>query len=105
MREALDGYTGGLQIGGHRISNLRYADDIVLVATSQQDLQDLVDRLHRFSGKYGLLLNKEKTKVMSTEEKPCMISVDGKVLDEVDTFCYLGALITSDAECSKEIKS
>jgi len=34
-----------------------------------------------------------------------MILVDGKVLDEVDTFCYLGTLITSDAECSKEIKS
>jgi len=52
----------------------------VLVATSQQDVQDLVDRLHRVSGKHSLLLNKEKTKVMSTEENPCMISVDGKVM-------------------------
>ena len=38
MRETLDGYTGGLQIGGCRISNLRYAYDIVLIATSQQEL-------------------------------------------------------------------
>jgi len=42
---------------------------------------------------------------MSTEDNPCMISVDGKVLDEVDNFCYLGTLITSDAQCSKGIKS
>ena len=64
-----------------------------------------MDRLHGVSGKYGLLLNKEKTKVVSTEEIPCMISVDGKVLDEVDSFCYLGTLITSDADCSKDMKS
>ena len=43
--------------------------------------------------------------MMSTEEIPCIISVDGKVLDEVDTFCYLGTLITSDADCSKDMKS
>jgi len=76
-----------------------------LIATSQQDLQELVDRLHRVSVKYALVLNKEKTKVMSSEDKPCMISVHGKVLDQADTFCYLGLLITNDAECSKEIQS
>jgi len=77
----------------------------VLVATSQQDLQELVDHLHSVSGKYGLMLNKEKTKVMSTKENACVSSVDGKVLDDADTFCYLGSLITSDAEYSKETKS
>ena len=44
-----------------------------LIATSQQELQELVDRLHRASGKYGLMLNKEKTKVMSTEDNTCVI--------------------------------
>jgi len=57
MRETLDGYTGGLQIGGCHISNLRYADDIVLIATSRQELQELVDCLHRASGKCGLIYN------------------------------------------------
>jgi len=42
MRESLDGYQGGLLIGGRRISILRYADDIVLIATSEQELQVVV---------------------------------------------------------------
>jgi len=105
MRETLDRYTGELQIGGRHISNLRYADDIVLIATSQQELQELVDRLHKTSGKYGLMLNKEKMKVMSTEDNTCMVYVDKKVLEQVDNFCYLGSLSTNDAKCAKEIKS
>ena len=42
MRESLDGYQGGLLIGGRRISILRYADDIALIATSEQELQVVV---------------------------------------------------------------
>ena len=49
MRETLDGFQGGLQIGGRMIMNLRYADDIILLATSETELQELVDRLDRVS--------------------------------------------------------
>jgi len=45
MRETLDGCQGGLQIGGRMITNLRSADDIILLATSETELQELVDRL------------------------------------------------------------
>ena len=45
MRKSLDGFQGGLQIGGRMITNLRYADDIILLATSEAELQELVDRL------------------------------------------------------------
>ena len=68
MRETWEVYTGGLQIGGRRISNLRYADDIVFIATSQQDLQELVDRLHTVNGKYDLVLNKTSTNVLRTRK-------------------------------------
>ena len=44
-RETLDGFQGGLQIGDRMIMNLRYADDIILLATSEAELQQLVDRL------------------------------------------------------------
>ena len=53
MRETLDGFQGKLQIGGRMITNLRYAEDIVLLATSEAELQELVDRLDRVS----LLIN------------------------------------------------
>ena len=51
MRETLDGLQGGLQIGGRMITNLRYADDIILLATLEAELQELVDRLDRVSRK------------------------------------------------------
>ena len=45
MRETLDGFQGGLQIGGRIITNLWYADDIILLRTSEADLQEQVDCL------------------------------------------------------------
>ena len=56
MRETLDGFQG-LQIGGRMITNLRYADDIILLATWEAELQELVDCLDRVSRKYSLLSN------------------------------------------------
>ena len=55
MIGTLDGFQGGLglQIGGRMITNLRYADDIILLATSEAELQELVDRLDRVSRKYS----------------------------------------------------
>jgi len=46
MRETLDGFQGGLQIGERMITNLRCADDIILLATLVAELQELVDRLY-----------------------------------------------------------
>ena len=69
MRETLDGFQGGLQIGGRMTTNLRYADDIILLATSEAELQELVDRLDRVSRKCSLLINVYKTKVMASDGK------------------------------------
>ena len=49
------------------ITNLRYADDIILLATSEAELQELVHRLDRVSRKYSLLINVDKTKVMASD--------------------------------------
>jgi len=57
VTETLDGFQSGLQIGGRMITNLRYADDIILLATSEAELQELVDPLDRVSRKYSLLIN------------------------------------------------
>ena len=63
VRETLDGLQGGLQIGGRMITNLRCTDDVILLATSEAELQELVDRLDWVSRKYSLLINIDKTKV------------------------------------------
>lgn len=105
MRETLDGYGGGIQIGGRKISNLRYADDIVLLAGSELELQGLVDRLDRVSQRYGLMINIDKTKTMGMDGVACCIKIGGKQVEQVDAFFYLGSLITEDAECAREIRT
>src|SRR6218665_664115 len=66
MRETLEGYEGGVQIGGRRITNLRYADDIILIANTAEELQTLTRRLNEADRKVGLEINKSKTQVMTT---------------------------------------
>ena len=73
MKETLDGFRGGLQIGGRMVTNLGYADGIILVAISEAELQELVDRLDRVSRKYSLLINVDKTKVMASDGIACRI--------------------------------
>ena len=75
MRETLDGFQGGLQIGGRMITNLRYA---ILLATSEAELQELVDRLDRVSSRYSLLINVNinKTNLMASDGIACRILIE-----------------------------
>jgi len=57
MRETLDRLQSGLQIDGRIVTNLRYADDIILLATLEAELQELVDHLDRVNRKYRALIN------------------------------------------------
>ena len=60
MRETLDGFQCGLQIGGRIVTNVCHADDIILMATLEAELQQLVDRLDRVSRKYSLLISVDR---------------------------------------------
>ena len=91
--------------GGRMITNLRYADDIILLATSEAERQELVDRLDRVSRKYSLLINVDKTKVMASDGIACRILIQNELLEQVDTFPYLGSLITEHGECTTEFRS
>ena len=66
------------------------------------ELQELVDRLDRVSGKYSLLINVDKTKVMASDGIACRILIQNEQLEQVDTFLYLGFLITEDDEHTTE---
>jgi len=83
--ETLDGFQGGLQIGGQMIRNLRYADDIILLATSEAEQQELVGRLDRVSRKYSLLINVDKTKVMASDGIACHIHIQNELLERSRT--------------------
>jgi len=52
IRKALEYFKAGICTGGRRITNLRYADDIILLAGSPEEIQDLINRMNKASDKY-----------------------------------------------------
>ena len=104
MKETLDRFQGGLQLGGRVVTNLCYVDNIILLATSKAELQELVDSLDQVSHKYSLLTNVDKTKVMASDGIACRILIENEQLEQEDTFPYLGSLITEDGECTTEFR-
>jgi len=65
----------------------------------------LVDRLDPVGRKYSLLINVDKTKVMASDGIACRILTQNELLEQVDTFPYLGSLITEDGECTTESRA
>ena len=107
VREALDNFEGSITIGGRTVNNLRYADDVVLIAGSMQELQELVNRVVWKSEKAGLFLNVDKTKVMKIEtDFPSdeNILINRETIKEINHYNYLGATITTSYDDSKEIR-
>ena len=91
----------GCVVGGVNINNLRYADDTALIAESELELQELVDKVRAESEKMGLRMNVKKTKTMLVSrdhekdrrqgvKRTVKIWVDGKPLEQVQKFKYLG---------------
>jgi len=105
MRETLDGFQGGLQTVGQMVTNLCYADDIILMATSEAELQELVDHLDQVGHKYSLLIKVDKTKVMASNGIACCVLIQNEQLEQADTFPFLGSLITEDGECTTEFRT
>jgi len=63
------------------VTNLRYTDDIILLATSEAEQQELLDRLDRVSRKYSLLINVDKTKVMASDGRvACRMLIQNELL-------------------------
>jgi len=87
------------------ITNFRYADDIILLAISEAELQELVDCLDRVSRKYSLLISVDKTKVMASDSIACRVLIQNELVEQVNTFPYLGLLITEDDEYTTEFRS
>jgi len=79
MRIAKERFNGGFNIGGQRISDLRYADDTKLLATSAHDIQQWINHVNDVGKEFGLRLNIKKTKLMrSNTLDQTDITVDGE---------------------------
>lgn len=94
MFKTLDWKEKGLNINGEQLSHLRFADDIVLMAESLQELEEMLTTLADASRRIGLGMNIEKTKVMVNRiASPGPVVVNGVPLEVVDEYIYLGQLL------------
>ena len=104
MRNAtLDEVQAGIKIARRNINNLIYADDTTLMAESEEELKSLLMKVKEESGKIGLKLNIQKTKIMASGPITAW-QTDGKTVETVSDFICLGSKITADGDCSLEIK-
>ena len=93
----LDESKTGIKTARRNINNLRYADDTISVAESEEELKSLLMRVKEESEKVGLKINITKTNITLWE-------IDGKTVETVSDFIFLGSKITVDVDCSHEIK-
>ena len=99
----LDEAQVGIKIAGRNINNLRYADDITLMAESGEELKSPLTKVKKESEKVGLKLNIQKTKIMASSPITSW-QIDGETMETVRDFIFLGFKITADGDCSHEIK-
>ena len=101
MRNAgLEETKAGIKIAGRNLNNLRYADDTTLMAESEEELKSFLIKVKEESGKVGLKLNIQKTKIMAYGPITSW-EIDGETVSD---FIFLGSKITADGDCSHEIK-
>ena len=102
MRNArLDESQAGINIIKRKINNLRYADDTTLMAKSEEE--SFLMRVKEESGKTGLKLNIQKTKIMASGPITSW-QIEGEKVETVTEFIFLGSKITVDVDCSHKLK-
>ena len=104
MRNAgLEEAQTGIKIAGRNINNLRYADDTTLMAESEEELKSLLMKVKEEGEHVGLKLNIQKTKIVASGPITSW-QINGETVERVADFIFLGSKITTDSDCSHEIK-
>ena len=100
----LEEVQAGIKIARRNINNLRYADNITLMAESEEELKSLLMKVKEESEKVGLKLNIQKTKIMASGPISSW-EIDGETVERVADFILGGSKITANGDCSHEIKT
>ena len=99
----LDESQVGIKISRRNINNRTYADNITLMAESEEELKSLLIKVKEENEKVGLKLIIQKTKIMASGPITSW-ELDGETVETVSDFIFLGSKITADGDCSHEIK-
>ena len=92
MTNALKDHEDTVSIGGRTITNLRFADDIDVLAVEEEEMANLVESLDKASTAYGMEISAETTKLMinNTNSINTEIKVNGQKLETITSFKYVG---------------
>jgi exonuclease III len=112
LKKACDGY--GLQLErrtrtlrgtkeGWKLPDFDFADDVALLTSGERQATEALARLKRAGEEVGLVVSPEKTKVMTVGTTPVNVSDDGRPIDQVERFCYLGSTVTPTNSVEEEI--
>src|SRR6476469_5700464 len=106
MSQALCDGEEGAVIGGYLISNLRFANDRAGLGETREALDRLMCRISLEAEKLGMSINVDKTEVqcIGKEQQIINVSINGKKLNQVEEFVYLGGVITSEGKADKDVK-
>ena len=93
----------GIKIDGRKSNNLRYADDTTLMAERKEELKSLLMKVKEESEKVGLKLSIQKMKIMASGPITSW-QIDGETVENNDRLYFGGSKITTNRDCSHEIK-
>ena len=99
----MDEAQAAIKTAERNINNLGYADDTTFMAESEEELKSLLIKMREESEKAGLKLNIQKTRIMASGRITSW-KIDGETMETVRDFIFLGSKITTDVDCSHEIK-
>ena len=99
----LDEAQAGIKTSWRNINNLKYADDTTFMSESEEELKNLLMKVKEENEKVGLKLNIQKTKIMASSPITSW-QIDGETMETVTDFIFGGSKITTDGDCSYEIK-
>src|SRR5258706_81762 len=108
MRRATDDSKCGIAWTNEgTLTDLDFADDIALLDETWTGMKKLTSKVEEVAEAIGLHINAQKTKLLTVGrwDSTETILVGGKPVEQVEEFCYLGSVITSDSSCDKEIRT
>lgn len=106
IRKATEDWQGSESTGGTQISNLRYADDIIILANTEKEMALFLQRIEHYSSEAGLKLNYTKWHMMVVDREgilphKCPLLAD---IERKENVIYLGACITNKGDSEEEIE-
>jgi hypothetical protein len=107
MVEAMESIDEGVKVGGELVTDVKFADDQGMVASTEEGLQKIMNKLNETEKNYDMKISAQKTKIMvicKMERKAANIKLEGVTIEQMKTFKYLGTNITEDGRSMQEIK-